>query len=160
MRVTARFEVNMRTKEIAERGAGFCREFADEMGALTAELARRNVTPGMGPGPHPHKPGSEHEDSGDLAASVQTRALVMGFLQTTLVYTDLEYGAHLEFGWTNPDSGQHHRYAWLMPSLEEARQQAAEIARSTGRRWLSDERGVYKGRVNVQAPLSSTAWPE
>ena len=150
----------MRTKEIAQRGEGFCREFADQMGELTAELAKRNVMPGVGPGPHPHRPGSEHEDTGDLAGSVYTRALAMGFMQTTLVYTDLEYGAHLEFGWTNPFSGNHWRYPWLMPALEEARQQAMEIAKTTGRRWLSDEGGVYTGRVNINAPLSSTAWPE
>lgn len=160
MRVTARVEVNMRTKEIVQRGEGFCRDFADQLGELTAQIAKRNVEQGSGPGPHPHRPQSPHEDTGDLASSVQTRALAMGFMQTTLVFTDLEYGAHLEFGWTNPFSGNHWRYPWLMPAAEQARQEAMEIARSTARRWLSDEGGTYAGRVNVQAPLSGTAWPE
>lgn len=160
MRVSVRFEVNLRTKEIVERGEGFCREFTDQMGELTAELARRNVKPAKGPGPHPHRPGSHHSDSGALADSVKTQALAMGFLRTALVYTDLEYGAHLEFGWTNPYTGRHWRYPWMMPALEEARQQAADIARTTGRRWLSNEGRVYTGRVNINAPLSATAWPE
>jgi hypothetical protein len=162
MRVTARLEYNLRTREVAARGQGFAREFADQMGARAAELARENVAPGSGPGPHPHRPPPfrEHQDTGDLMRSIKAEPESRGFLETTRVGTSLDYGVYLEFGWTNPDSGNHWRYPWLMPALEQARQESADIARSTARRWLSEGPGPYMGRVNLSAPLSATAWPE
>lgn len=160
MRLTARVEVNMRTAEVVARGEGFAQDFANELGKLTAELAQRNVAPGSGPGPHPHRPTSEHIDTGALRNSIQTRSVAMGFLKTAHVYTDSAYGLYLEMGWTNPWTGNHWRYPWLMPAMEEARQQWAEIARSTGRRWFSETGAPFRGRGAVNAPLSSTLLPE
>jgi len=160
MRVSGRVEVNLRTKEVAAAGKGFAAEFADKLAELAAANAKRNVTPGEGPGPHPHRPQSPHEDTGDLAASVAVAHQSRGFLETALVVTDLAYGAHLEFGWTNPYSGNHWRYPWLMPALQEAQEQQASIARSTARRWISEQNAQYRGRVNVKAPLVATWLPE
>ena len=160
MRVSARVEVNMQTRELAAMGAGFAQELADEMARQTAQLARRNVEPGSGPGPHPHRPGSEHIDTGDLRDSIQIRSEQRGFLKTGVVFTDLEYGLYLEMGWTNPFSGNHWRYPWLMPAMEEARQDWANVARSTGRRWFSSTGRPYAGRHGIGSPLSATWLPE
>lgn len=157
MRLTARVEINMKTKEIAARGAGFTAEFAETIGERAAKYARRNVAVGEGPGPHPHR--TEHEDTGELAASVRTKAVHMGFLETTHVFTDKEEGLYLEAGWTTK-AGTHYRYPWMMPAMEEARAEALEIARSTGRRWFSDEGMPQRGRKNFEAPLSATLLPE
>lgn len=159
MRLTVRAEVNMKTKEIKARATGFNREFAETIGTRAAELAREAVSPGAGPGPHPHRPDSPHEDTGDLAASVQMKLVHMGFLETAHIFTDLEYGLYLEAGWTTK-AGTHWRYPWLMPSLEMARDEAETIARSTARRWFSEEGAPQRGRVDFEAPLSATLEPE
>lgn len=153
MRLTARVEVNLNLKAVKAAGQGFGREFADKLGKRTAELAAENVAPGEGPGPHPHI--SEHEDSGDLRRSLKVEPESRGFLETTRVYTILPYGAHLEYGF-HTRSGRLVRYPWLMPAMMQAAQEAGDIARSTARRWLSDEGAPYKGRVNLEAPLSAT----
>jgi hypothetical protein len=160
MRVSCRVEVNIRTKEVAAAGDGFAEEFSLEMAKTAQEFAKRNVSPGMGPGPHPHRPGWPHVDTGELARSVKVRPLNMGFLKTAIVYTDLFYGAHLEFGWTNPVSGNHWRYPWMWPAMEEARWYFGKIAQSTARRWLGTEGFTYKGRVNLAAPSTATLSPE
>lgn len=160
MRISARVEVNMRTREVAAMGAGFAQELADELARQTAIRARRNVEPGEGPGPHPHRPGSEHIDTGDLRDSIQIRSESRGFLKTGVVFTDLEYGLYLEMGWTNPYSGNHWRYPWLMPAMMEARENWADVARSTGRRWFSETGRPYVGRMGISSPLSATWLPE
>jgi len=162
MRLSVRLEVNLRTREVAAAGQGFAREFADQLGARTAELARANVAPGSGPGPHPHRPVPpfrEHTDTGELMRSIQVKAVSMGFLETTQVFTDLDWGLYLEAGWHSA-SGRFWRYPWLSVAMMRAQEDAAGIARSTSRRWFSDEGRMFKGRVNFSAPLSGTAWPE
>jgi len=159
MRVTARVEVNLRTREVKARGAGFAQEFANAIAEKVAEFARRNVAPGRGPGPHPHRPQSPHIDTGELMRSIQVKEQPMGFLKTAIIWTDVPYGAHLEYGWTTR-SGTHWRYPWCLPAVEEARAYAAVIARSTARRWLSDEGFVQAGRVNLVAPTTATFFPE
>lgn len=165
MRMTARVEVNMRTREVKAAGAGFAAEFADQMGELAAQYARENVTPGSGPGPHPHRPPPfpEHEDTGDLRDSITVQHVRMGFLETAQVFTDLPYGVYLELGWHSP-SGRLWRYPWLMPAFMKAQDERAGIARSTARRWFSEEGRMFKGRALsapfIGAPISATAWPE
>jgi hypothetical protein len=166
MRLTARVEVNLRTKEVAQRGQGFAAEFADQIGALTAKYARENVAPGSGPGPHPHRPVPpywKHIDTGDLMRSVKTQHVRMGFLETCQVYTEIKYGVYLELGWTS-QAGNHWRYPWLMPAMMQAQNETAAIARSTARRWFSEEGRMYAGRglsiPYIGAPISGTAWPE
>lgn len=150
----------MRTAEVVSRGEGFAQEFANQMAEIAAELARQNVAPGSGPGPHPHRPTSEHIDSGALRDSIQVKAMAMGFLKTAHVFTDLEYGLYLEMGWTNPYTGNHWRYPWLWPALSLAQRQWADVARSTGRRWFSAGGAPFIGRQPVNAPLSATWLPE
>jgi len=85
----------------------------------------------------------------------------MGFLETSHVFTDLEYGLYLEVGWTNKRSGNHWRYPWLMPAMMQARYESDDIARSTARRWFSESGTPLTGRVNISnVAISGTAWPE
>lgn len=162
MRLTVRVETNIRTRAIAAAGQGFAREFADRLAELTAEHARANVAPGSGPGPHPHRPVPPfwaHVDTGDLMRSVKVEPESRGFLETTRVFSTLPYAVFLEVGW-HSRSGLLWRYPWLYPALMQAQQETADIARSTGRRWFSDEGAPYRGRVNFASPVSATAWPE
>lgn len=163
MRMTVKVEVNLNTKAVRAAGQGFAAEFADQMGELAARYARENVAPGSGPGPHPHRPGSDHEDTGELMRSIQVRHVRQGFLETSHVFSDLKYGAILDIGWTSK-AGRHFRYPWLFTSMMRAQYESASIAQSTARRWFSEEGMMYKGRAAsasyINAPISGTAWPE
>lgn len=148
MRMTAKVEVNLRTREVQERGVEFAWAFAEQLGALAQKYAILNVTPGKGPGPHPHRPPPfpEHWDTGKLARSIMTRRVEQGFLKTVQVYTDVGYGTFLEVGWVSP-AGNFWRYPWLEPAAKLANQHMAEIARSTSRAFFT---GGYTGRrVNL-----------
>jgi hypothetical protein len=130
------------------------------------ELAKRNVAPGSGvdgiggggPGPHPHR--TLHLDTGELMRSIQQDSSRRGFLSTSSVFSDKPYGPHLEFGWTNPWSGNHWRYPWLQPAAMEAASEIDDYAHISARRWLSDEGRPLAGRVNIGSPVSSTWHPE
>lgn len=154
-----RIEVNLRTAEVKRMGEGFAREFAETLGAEIVRLAKDNVKPHSGPGPHPHRPQSPHIDTGKLAESVSGIFEDRGFLKTVRVQTDVPYGLYLEAGWT-ARSGLRYRYPWLMPAMMQAQQQWEGVVRSTARRWFADTGSPYRGRVNFEAPLSGTAWPE
>lgn len=160
MRVNARVQVNMHTAEMIAAGRGFAREFVEEVAREAMGYAMRNVDIGKGPGPHPHRPGSEHEDTGDLRNSIDIRRGTHGAQETATVYTDLEHGLLLEMGWTNPDSGNHWRYPWLYPAMMEAMREWEGVARSTGRRWFSATGTASVGRTSISTPLSATLLPE
>ncbi len=158
MRTTVRVEVHSRAKEVVARGEGFAEDFALAFGEEVAKVARRNVSPGKGPGPHnPHR--TPHEDTGELAANIFVAPENRGFLKTARIYTPLSYGAHLEYGWATR-AGTHYRYPWLSVAVDEVRHQADRIARSSARRWLSDDGTAYGGRANPSAPSTATFFPE
>lgn len=166
MRLTARVEVNMRTREIAEHGRNFAIDFADQMGALTVQYAKESVQPGVGPGPHPHRPSPpfpEHVDTGQLMDSIMMKHVHMGFLETAQVFSDVDYAIYLELGW-HSKAGNLWRYPFLLPAMMKAQNESANIARSTARRWFSEEGSTFKSRALsvpfVGAPISATAWPE
>jgi len=159
MRVSARVEVNNRSAEVRRMGNSFAQDVADVLAAAAADIAKHSVSPGIGPGPHPHRPQSKHIDSGELAKSVKTQQQPRGFLKTALIFTDMEYGAYLEMGWTTK-SGTHYRYPWIMPAVEEVRFDTDSIARSSARKFLSGTGSLYKGRVNLSVPTSATLFPE
>ena len=92
---------------------------------LVLEKAKDNVSPGVGPGPHPHKeyPGwPDWMDTGMLRDSLKTygpfqlsanvRAIEIGGDGT------VDYGKHLEAGWMSK-AGNFFRYPYLLPALTE-----------------------------------------
>lgn len=159
MRVNVRVEVNTTAKEFTQRADDFINDFLKNLAELTRDIAKENVAPGKGPGPHPHRPGSHHVDTGRLRESIQVAYQERGFLKTAVVYTDLEYGLYLEAGWTT-SKGNHFRYPWLTPAAEMARQRTRDIARSTYRRWMSEAGSSYKGRKDITSLLAATWQPE
>lgn len=160
MRVNARVEVNMHTAEMVTAGREFAREFVEEVARDAMGLAMRNVDIGSGPGPHPHRPGSGHIDTGQLRNSINVRRGTHGGMETATVYTDEEYGLFLEMGWTNPYSGNHWRYPWLYPAMQEAMEDWESVAQSTGRRWFSATGTASIGKKIISTPLSATWLPE
>jgi hypothetical protein len=157
VRLTVRIDVNSRASEVAARGANFAADFALTFAEEAAKVARRNVSPGVGPGPHPHR--TPHEDTGELAENIFVESERRGFLASARIYTPLARGAHLEYGWTTR-AATHYRYPWCEPAVLEVKHQADQIARTTSRRWLSEDGRAYKGRVNPSAPSTATFFPE
>lgn len=153
---TATLRVNNRTKIVQKEGNKFAREFARILGDETAKLAQANVAPGRGPGPHPHRPQSPHEDTGDLMESIKVREAQRGFMFEAFVTTDIDYGLYLEMGWTTK-AGTHYRYPWLYPAAVEATRQWEPIARSTSARSFTDDSGASGA---IDTPLSATWLPE
>jgi len=88
----------------------------------TVKLAKENVAPGKGPGPHPHL---GRMDTGNLMRDI--RIIKEPYWWTTHAYGQAGcteaayYGVFLEWGWTNPWTGNFWRYPWLMPAYEQAR---------------------------------------
>lgn len=162
MRLNAEVKVNWKNREFEGLGARFAQEVANAVGQTAKEYARRNVSPGYGPGPHPHRIGSEHEDTGDLMRSIRTQIIKEGFLRGVRLYTDLDYGLYLEMGWTNPWSGNHWRYPWLYPALWEAQHEWASLAKTYGYRYFSETGTSHprSRRVAITSPLSGTWLPE
>jgi len=154
MRLTGRVEVNMNTAAVKARGKGFSRDFADTLGELVQRNAKHNVEPGVGPGPHPHNPGWTHVDTGNLRDSIQIELQSRGFLETTMVFTDLPYGLFLEFGYTTL-TGRFIRYPWLQPAMDAARSESNGIAQSTARSWFSETGSFSAGRVNFLKDIAA-----
>ncbi len=162
MRLNVRVDVHTRAKEVMARGEGFAADFALTFAQEAAEVARRNVSPGRGPGPHPHRPPPEfreHIDTGKLRDSIHVTVENRGFLKSARIYSTVAYAAHLEYGWT-ARSGRHWRYPFLAAAVEEVKHRADTIARSSARRWLSEDGAPYRGRVNPSAPSTATFFPE
>lgn len=156
MKLTGTLRINSRTKEVKAQGAGFARDFVDILGEQTQELARRNVAPGYGPGPHPHRPGSTHIDTGNLMRSINYVVKDLGKEMRADVSTTVEYGLYLEMGWTSR-GGNHFRYPWLYPAAVEASQLWANVGRSSAGRWFTDGGGMA---TRIGTPLSGTWQPE
>ena len=132
--------VNLRTREAQERGRKWARTFAANAAKRVRYRAQRNVAPGRGPGPHPHRTGSKHEDAGELMRDVHTHTVHRGFMEEVKVYTNTDYGVYLEVGW-HTKAGTFYRYPWLYPALAQNLTAMREIARITGAALFGSGRG-------------------
>jgi len=131
------------------------------------KYARENVAPGKGPGPHPHRPGSDHVDTGALRDSLKVtegwggdllfEGMPTNLSWVTAVSTHLDYGLYLEMGWTTR-RGTHYRYPWLFPAMTLAQRDFAHLARTTAMRWVEQYQRGYARIGN--APVSATWLPE
>jgi hypothetical protein len=123
-RVAIEFQANEKFFSGVEQTA---RRVVQEIAAEVKEQARRNVTPGVGPGPHPHKPTSHHVDTGNLMRSIFYRTYERSGLVGAMIGTPINYGLFLELGW-HAASGAFYRYPWLEPALREKAPASLESA--------------------------------
>ena len=85
--------------------------------------AKENVSPGKGPGPHPHRVGSHHIDMGKLERSIEetgVRKKKENGIPVSFegdVYTDVPYGYYLELGWVTTKHNVF-RYPWMNPAAK------------------------------------------
>lgn len=112
--VTVEFD-NRYAKQVAR---DFCKSVVLDMVIDATEQARLNVSPGMGPGPHPHV--SKHVNTGRLAAAIENDIEVgeNGVVGVVGVAEEpmATYGAALELGW-HAKNGTFYRYPWLAPAV-------------------------------------------
>jgi hypothetical protein len=114
----------------------FCKIYAE----LVRDIMIRNVSPGVGPGPHPHR--TKHEDTGWAAKSIVARRRQKGatsgvspawfsgsFSDRTPGRTPgargrstppWQYLFFLEWGFRTK-SGKRYRYPWAAPAYKEAK---------------------------------------
>ena len=93
------------------------RKVMQDVAKAVKKQAQHNVSPGIGPGPHPHV--SSHKDTGALKKSIFYRTWEKSGEVGFAVGTDLHYGLYLEMGW-HTKSGSFFRYQWLYPALQTA----------------------------------------
>ena len=98
-------------KEFMAQATATARKVMQDVAKAVKEQAKHNVSPGVGPGPHPHKPTSGHTDTGALEKSVFYRTGERGLLVWFVCGTDLNYGMFLEIGW-HSKSGNFWKYPW------------------------------------------------
>ena len=153
MRLTGEVKVNFRNKHVKDLGAGFVQDMALTLGEKIQAQAKHNVSPGVGPGPHPHNPGSHHIDTGNLRDSIEVDVDVVGAHAVAQVWSDLEYSVYLEYGWT-ARSGKFYRYPFLWPALDTVRPEVPPLMAQKGRVWFSGD----SGPVGVAHGLGMGTW--
>lgn len=113
-----------------------------DFGGLIEERARHNVSPGVGPGPHPHRAdhGWEWQDTGTLRDDIEAEPYQAQNRVGVLVGAwSVGYGRYLELGFHGP-SGTFYRYPWLQPALDWARPQLEPLVR----RGVTEKVRVYR----------------
>ena len=110
--------------QAAERSAHLVNRFCEEVALNAAD----RVSPGHGPGPHPHR--TPHEDTGNARDAILTELidnLPADYKITkrvgAMVWIDLSKAAYLiylEMGW-HTKAGTFYKYPWLIPAVSEVR---------------------------------------
>lgn len=121
---SATLQLNSRSKAFANKSNTAVEDAMRKVLKKAKKLAQENVAKGKGPSDHNGDADSwghhfAHEDTGDLAESVQDAIWLQGFLTEGTIYTDLDYGVYLEVGWRTRQSN-FYRYPWLKPAFLEA----------------------------------------
>jgi len=120
MELKATVKTKYNAKLITDSGRAALETMMLGLGAAAEKKARENVTPGVGPGPHPHI--SKHEDTGALQYSIFSdikdtgNTVVVTVGNTTPPGAKINYGIILETG-----SVKMPAYPWLGPALAYAR---------------------------------------
>ena len=125
--------MTLRTAELLLGGKRYSRAVLTELSAAVRDRAKQNVAPGQGPGPHPHKPGWTHIDTGLLMSSINSVVSHdTGNEVIAVVYSDLNYprpyNVYLELGWISA-AGSRFVYPYLWPASEVAQQQFGNVAK-------------------------------
>lgn len=133
MTVSTQIVFSHRTKEVRDLSLTAFYEYVEKTTDDVVAEAYHNVSPGVGPGPHPHI--SSHEDTGLLADSIEHTTTRQGFLIEGEVWSGLDYGFFLEYGWITPD-GRFFRYPWLSPALMHSLRDAEGLVKDSFRRYV------------------------
>lgn len=122
-----------------------------DLAKLTEAKAKRNVKPGVGPGPHPHR--TDHgwfwEDTGNLMRDVRYEMYESNMPRSVGFFVGawtLDYGRYLEEGFHGP-SGRFYRYLWLQPAHDDAVKELQAIL----------DRNMQP-RVIKSKPVTPTGW--
>jgi hypothetical protein len=144
LRFSGTLQINSRAKGFAKKAPGATETAMRSVLRKAKEDAQKNVAKGEGPGPHPHL--TDHEDTGDLARSVQDAIWLQGFLTEGTIFTDSEYGTYLEVGWRTKKNN-FYRYPWLKPAFLGALSRLPKLAAETFRTQMQDfdEDRIVKG---------------
>jgi len=107
------------------------------------EYAKANTNPGDSPGPHPHRPGSNHMDTGSLQNSIEVELdTPRGTVKHGYISTDLKYGYYLELGWVTLRRNIV-RYPWLSASgILFQTQDALTLVKSLSNHYMNDTGGA------------------
>jgi len=119
---TLRFDFRQNPNLIGDIRLGLRNAMLD-FAKLTEAKAKRNVKPGVGPGPHPHRTdhGWEWVDTGNLMRDVHYEMYKAGEKSIGFFVGawTLNYGRFLEEGFHGP-SGRFYRYPWPKPAHDAA----------------------------------------
>lgn len=126
MTITGRARLQINTRSIREGMREFRMFVAEALAEEIVKQAKQNVSPNVGPGPHPHREPTiypPHVDSGFLRDSIDSETIQHTAKKTVvMVHSDLEherpFNIYLELGWVNPDFGTFHRYPFMWPAAE------------------------------------------
>jgi hypothetical protein len=160
MRTVAKIKVDFRTAQAIALGEAFTTEVAAELGDDVVRRAKEFTLPGVGPGPHPHKPPPawQHVDTGHLSESIRADISKSANGVKMDVYSDLPYSLYLEAGWHGP-SGRFYRYPWLRPSFEAALRNLDGIIRASAA--IAFAGGVRGGLIGIRRganPWQAPGW--
>lgn len=118
---SATLQLNSRSKAFANKSTLAVEDAMRKVLKAAKKKAQENVAKGKGPSPHDGSADGwghrfAHEDTGDLAESVQEAIWLQGFLTEGTIYTESDYGTYLEVGWRTKQSN-FYRYPWLKPAF-------------------------------------------
>jgi hypothetical protein len=152
MKITGTVKVKLNTGLARQKGHDVAWEATDRILKEVMSRAKYNVTPGIGPGPHPHI--TPHKDTGEGVKSIwgYINREQNGYIAT--FGTFLPYLLHLEYGY-HSRAGRFVRYQWLEPAIQATQQEADEFVKDIARRYGL----TLYGTATFQHVAKATAQP-
>jgi len=135
-RISGTVEIKLNTAELKLGGRKYARAVISELAEKVKQQAKHNVSPDVGPGPHPHNvwPGyPPNVDTGQLRDAVDSQLIQdTEHLAEAAVFSKLPggqtYDVDLELGWLS-HKGNRFIYKWLWPSSQAAVQGFSNAAK-------------------------------
>ncbi len=132
MEIRGSVQVKLNTGLVRQKGRDIAYEITSMMLNNIVAKAKHNLTPGIGPGPHPHV--TPHKDTGEGTKNIWGYINRGEDAYLATFGTFLYYLLHLEFGY-HARSGKFVRYPWLEPAIRETERQAQEMAQGIFKRY-------------------------
>ena len=137
MKFTTKATIRM-SSDVVTRVHGASVSMIENVGHRLLSETRSRVSPGVGPGPHPHV--TQHVDTGWLRDHIFLTGVVHESRRHGVVngvVTDVEYAKYLEIGW-HSSKGNFFKYPFMLPAVSAIRQwaiqEAARLFRLAGKR--------------------------